>query len=101
MAITDETIARALKASDKAVVTGLLHLFGWQTEDERDTLHTKWKNDRGFRVNHAKRGSELAERVCKGESLTVLEMTEAREICLCYSKTQLLDLARKIHTEAI
>lgn len=98
MAITDQTIARAIKNSDKAVVKGILHMFYWQTEDERETVCTRWKNDKGFRVNHAKRGSELAERLCKGESLSALEMSEAREICLCYSKTQLLDLARKIHT---
>jgi len=97
MAITDETIARALKTSNKAVVKGILHLFGWQTEDERESHDTRWKNDRGFRVNHAKRGSELAEKVCKGESLSMLELADAREICLCYSKTQLLDLARSIH----
>ncbi len=97
MAITDETIARALRNSDKAVVKGILHLFGWQTEDERETKDTIYKNDRGFRVNHAAKGSALAEKICKGESLSMLEMAEAREICLCYSKTQLLDLARNIH----
>lgn len=97
MAITSEVILRALNNSNNAVVKGILYLYEKQEEDERDSKDTVYDNERGFRVNHAKRGSELAEKALKGEEWTIEETSEAREICKSYAKTQLLDYARAIH----
>ena len=91
------TILKALDASNIAPVKGILFLYDRQTDDEQESHDTRWKNERGFRVNHAKRGAELAEKARKGEPLSLEEISECREICKAYAHTQLLDLARSVH----
>jgi hypothetical protein len=97
MTMNANTVIRALDASNVAPVKGILFLCERQTEDEQEAHDTKYKNERGFRVNHAKRGTELAEKVKRGESLSLEEIAECREICKAYAHTQLLDLARSVH----
>ena len=98
MAITREKIESILDTSTVAVVKGILFLYERQTADEIGSRHTKYDNERGFRVNHARRGTELAEKVISGEILTVSELAEARDICKNYAGTQLLARARAVHT---
>ncbi len=97
MAITVETIKNALVTSNQAVVKGILYLHSQQTADEQESKDTAYKNHRGFKVSHAKRGSELAEKIMAGESLSMAELCEASAICMEYANTQLLDLARRVH----
>lgn len=97
MAITSETIIKALNNSKVACVKGILYLYEKQEEDERETKDTMYDNERGFRVNHAAKGSNLAEKIIRGEELSMSELAECRDICKCYANTQLLDLARSIH----
>jgi len=97
MAITSDTILRALHTSNVAPVKGILFLYERQTEDEREMHDTKWKNERGFRVNHAAAGAILAEKILNNEGWTADDMRQARGICESYAHTQLLDLARTVH----
>jgi hypothetical protein len=98
MAITREKIESILDNSVVAVIKGILFLYERQTADEIGSKHTKYDNERGFRVNHARRGTELAEKILNGETLTVSELSEARGICKNYAGTQLLARARAVHS---
>ena len=101
-------IRASLNRDPRAVVRAIDVLFGRQTEDEQNVRQTIHTNERGFRQNHAKRGSELAAIIAHGRLNGVPEkallrgpaLDDAREIASWYVNTQLLDLARARAEEA-
>ncbi len=95
-------IRAALDRDPRAVVRAIDVLFGRQTEDEQRAEQTRWDNSRGFRKNHAKRGSELHALITQGRTAGLPEkvllrgkaLDDARGIAHWYARTQLLELAR-------
>lgn len=104
--LRDRRLVGRIKASllrdPRAVVRAIDILFGRQTEDEQRSEQTRWDNARGFRKNHAKRGSELHALITQGRTAGLPEkallrgqaLADARGIAGWYVNTQLLELAR-------
>lgn len=76
----------ASQAHDEVVLEHLGILYNRQTEDEKETKDTKYKNRRGFMSSHAVNGTRLAEKVLSGEDLTDEEWGLARAIVSRYGK---------------
>lgn len=64
----------------------LLIIHARQTEDEKETKDTKWKNRRGFMSSHAVRGTTLANKLLAGEWLNPDEETMLTGIVGSYTK---------------
>ena len=94
-ATTVETIVTLLNTNSRAVLRGLVVLFGEQTKDEREHEDTKHSNRRGFRADHAKRGSVIAKKVLREERLSELEFTWARDVLRRYRWQLLIAAAKK------
>ena len=74
------------QAHDDVVVEHLGILYRAQTEDERETKDTIYKNRRGFMSSHAVNGTKLAEKVLFGEELTPEDWDMARKIVSRYGR---------------
>jgi hypothetical protein len=59
--LTGTDIVQLLKNNDKAVCRALVVLKDRQTHDEQRDETTRYRNDRGFRPCHAKRGVSMAK----------------------------------------
>jgi len=84
--VTKKQVAERLADDADFRLQCLLVLYRRQTEDERETKDTKWKNKRGFMSSHAVNGSRLAEKVIAGEELTEEESGKVEGIVCKYSK---------------
>lgn len=61
-------------------------LYDRQTADEKSTSTTRHDNRRGFRANHASKGSYYARWVLSGRNLTGWHLKNAQEIALQYTR---------------
>ena len=61
MTLTGTDIVKLLETNDKAVCRALVVLHNRQTEIEKIAEATHVHNNRGFRANHAKKGSSMAK----------------------------------------
>lgn len=82
---TPERIKRLLTSNDRAVERAIVSLFERQTQDEQARSVTRHTNSRGFRANHASRGSYYACWVKGGRRLTGWHLATAREMALHYA----------------
>lgn len=92
MSWTKDKIADLLKSNDRAVEKAMVALYNRQTSDEQRDSHTRHDNQRGFRANHASKGSYYARWVIGGRPLSGRHLTNARNIALHYTQ-QLADEA--------
>ena len=83
-----------LRANDRAVERAIVAIYDRQTQDEKATLDTKHQNGRGFRANHASKGSYYARWVLGGRRLTGHHLENARKIALHYVR-QLTEIAQE------
>lgn len=86
-------IEELLKTNDKAVERAIIAIYDRQTQDEKQASDTKHTNHRGFRANHASKGSYYARWVLGGRRLTGDHLANARKIALHYT-SQLLDVTK-------
>ena len=91
---TIERIRTLLHSSDKAVERAIVAIHERQTRDEQATSCTRHSNQRGFRANHASKGSYYARWIAKGRKLTGRHLDNARQIALQYTR-QLLEVAQE------
>jgi hypothetical protein len=61
MSVTADTIREKLLTDDRWLARALVALNERQTADERREETVKYRNDRGFRPAHAKRGTGMAQ----------------------------------------
>lgn len=85
-----DSILRLLDTNDRAVERAIVVLFDRQTVDEQRDSDTKHLNHRGFRANHASKGSYYARWVRSGRQLTGHHLDNARKIAKHYHR-QLLE----------
>lgn len=91
---TKDRIINLLKSNDRAVEKAIVAIYHRQTADEKATSDTKHTNHRGFRSNHASRGSYYARWVLSGRTLSGYHVEKAREIALHYHR-QLSEIANE------
>lgn len=60
MPLSKEAIVNSLRTNDLAVLKAILTVDRNQTQDERQSEHTKYNNGRGWRPAHARMGSSIA-----------------------------------------
>jgi hypothetical protein len=89
---TKERIADLLRTNDRAVERAIVAIYNRQTVDEKSSQTTKHDNKRGFRANHASKGSYYARWVLSGRALSGHHLVNARNIAMHYRK-QLLEIA--------
>lgn len=89
---TKERIQHLLRTNDTAVERAICAIFERQTQDEQATSATRHTNHRGFRQNHASKGSYYARWVNSGRRLTGHHLANARKIALQYHR-QLAEIA--------
>lgn len=89
---TRKEICALLVARDDAVERGIVRIYQGQTDDEKSAGSTKHKNNRGFNTTDARYGTYLARWVLDGKSLTGKYLSDARGMCLKYSR-QLVEIA--------
>jgi hypothetical protein len=87
-----DSIAKLLHTSDRAVERAIVAIYDRQTQDEKATSDTKHTNHRGFRSNHASKGSYYARWVNSGRRLSGFHLENARKIALHYTR-QLAEIA--------
>jgi D-alanyl-D-alanine carboxypeptidase len=92
---TVETIVNLINTNHNAVYRAIVVLFAEQTSDEQRHEDTKHLNRRGFRADHAKRGSMLAKKIARKELLTPEEFIWAREVLRRYRWQLLIAAAQK------
>jgi hypothetical protein len=92
---TIATIVNLINTDHRAVHRGIVVLFAEQTADEQKHEDTKHLNRRGFRADHAKRGSMLAKKIAKQERLSPDEFLWARDILFRYRWQLLIAAAKK------
>jgi hypothetical protein len=92
---TVETIVTLINTDHRAVYRGIVVLFAEQTADEQRHEDTKHLNRRGFRADHAKRGSMLAKKIARKELLTPEEFLWARDVLYRYRWQLLIAAAKK------
>lgn len=97
MSWTKDKIAALLKSNDRAVEKAMVSLYDRQTQDEKRDSSTRHDNKRGFRANHASKGSYYARWVLGGRRLTGHHLANARSIALHYTQ-QLVDEANAKET---
>ena len=90
-------IEKLLRDNDRAVERAIVAIYDRQTQDEKASSDTKHNNARGFRANHASKGSYYARWVLGGRRLTGLHLDNARKIALHYRK-QLCEIANARET---
>ena len=61
--LTKESIIKLLETDDKAVCRALVVLTRRQTEDEKASEQTRYRNGRGFRPCHAVMGTSMAKQI--------------------------------------
>lgn len=61
MQLTADMIRERLHTDDRWLARALVALNERQTRDEQAAETTKYRNDRGFRPAHAKRGTSMAQ----------------------------------------
>ena len=83
---TKREILAQLETDDTFVVEAMGILYQRQTEDERETKETKYKNRRGFMSSHAVNGTRLVEKMLQGEEWTPEDWGKARGIVCRYGK---------------
>lgn len=83
---TKRDILAQLETDDDFLVECLGILYQRQTEDERETKETKYKNRRGFMSSHAVNGTRLAEKMLTGEEWSEEDWGKARAIVGRYGK---------------
>ena len=79
-------ITDLLNTSDKAIARAIVCIYNRQTPDEKQASDTKHTNHRGFRSNHASKGSYYARWVNSGRHLTGNHLANARKIALHYTR---------------
>jgi hypothetical protein len=77
-------ISILLRANDRAVEKAMIAIYDNQTADEKSQSSTKHTNGRGFRANHASKGSYYARWVLSGKRLSGKHLENARIIALQY-----------------
>jgi hypothetical protein len=87
-----ERITKLLTKNDRAVERAIVAIYDRQTPDEKATSDTRHDNHRGFRSNHASKGSYYARWVLSGRHLTGHHLANARKIALQYHR-QLCEVA--------
>ena len=87
-----ERITNLLTKNDRAVEKAIVAIYDRQTPDEKATSDTRHDNHRGFRSNHASKGSYYARWVLSGRKLTGHHLVNARKIALQYHR-QLCEVA--------
>jgi hypothetical protein len=60
-----EKILNLLAVNDKAVGRAILRVYANQTQDEQNLQHVIYKNGKGFRPQHARMGTSMAEFLLK------------------------------------
>ena len=93
--ITIVSIVNLINTNDRAVVRGLVVLFGEQTLDEQKAEDTRHTNRRGFRADHASYGSKYAKKALRGEALTEKEVAWGRRTLVRYRWQLLIAAAKK------
>lgn len=84
---TKAQIVARIDTDDEYVMEAMGILYRRQTEDERETKETKYKNRRGFMSSHAVNGTKLVEKVLYlGEEWTDEDLAQARSIARRYGK---------------
>lgn len=83
---TKADILSQLESDDDFVIECMGILYQRQTEDERETKETKYKNRRGFMSSHAVNGTRLVEKMVAGEEWTEEDWGKARGIVCRYGK---------------
>ena len=91
---TKESIQHLIRTNDRAVERAILAIFARQTTDEQAQQVTRYTNHRGFRSNHASKGSYYAKWVSSGRRLSGKHLDNARKIALQYHR-QLVEVANK------
>jgi len=84
--VTKAQVAERLKTDTSFCLEALQVLVRRQTDDERETSSTKWKNRRGLMSSHAVRGTAIAAKLASGEELSPEETDRACEIASHYVK---------------
>jgi hypothetical protein len=85
-------IKNLLNSNDLAVERAIIAIYDRQTQDEKSASDTKHRNGRGFRSNHASKGSYYARWCLSGRRLTGHHLANARKIALHYVR-QLAEVA--------
>lgn len=85
-------IETLLHANDRAVERAIVAIYDRQTQDEKASSDTRHNNARGFRADHASKGSYYARWVLGGRRLSGHHLENARKIALHYRK-QLAEIA--------
>lgn len=89
---TKESIINLIDTNDRAVERAIIAIYDRQTQDEKATSDTHHTNHRGFRSNHASKGSYYARWILSGRHLTGHHLENARKIARHYHR-QLLEIA--------
>lgn len=93
MDVSREFILDLLSRNDRAVERAIVVLFENQTADEQLSANTRHENGRGFRKNHARKGTYYAKWVLSGRKLTGEHLENARGMARLYVR-QLVEAAR-------
>ena len=84
---TKRDILAQIDGDDEFVIEAMGILYQRQTEDEKETKETKYKNRRGFMSSHAVNGTRLVEKMLlEGESWDEADLAKARSIACRYGK---------------
>lgn len=95
MKITKEQIIERLRKDNKLVERAMIVLYQQgQTEDERETRRTRYRNGVGFNSAHAPIGSYCAKYCLAGNRLTGVWLEKARKIAIHYAG-QLVKMAEE------
>ena len=83
---TKEKIQTLIRTNDTAVERALIAIFHRQTLDEKQSHATRHTNHRGFRSNHAAKGTYYAQWCLAGRKLSGYHLASARKIALQYHR---------------
>lgn len=89
---TQEEIKALLKSNDRFVLNSLLKLYARQTEDEKETESTSYKNGRGFNGCDAKVLCNIAKQCFEEHFISFKQIAYVRSKICKYSK-QLMNIA--------
>jgi hypothetical protein len=82
---TKAEIKEMLEKSDKALIRGLMTIYGYQTDEERNTGHTVEDNGMGFNGADAELLTQFALFYSQNNYLTPGQITWARKKMLKYA----------------
>ena len=91
---TKDQIQHLLNTNDRAVEKAIVAIYNRQTLDEKQASDTRHTNHRGFRSNHANKGSYYARWVNSGKHLSGHHLMNARKIAMQYHR-QLCEIANQ------